>query len=92
MNDDPAYNDWIDCKVELERARETMTTLLKNVAIRKDRCRSEKCRAEMLIVRHANGRETPYDADGTNHFITCPDRDRFRKARHATTGTRTEPR
>lgn len=37
------------------------------------------CPATIYWVRHKNGVRTPYDADGTNHFVTCPSRDRFKR-------------
>lgn len=46
-------------------------------------CRGEHCDAEIIWVVHANGRRTPYTAEGLNHFIDCPDRDGFRKRRAA---------
>ncbi len=42
------------------------------------------CAAPIVWVSHRNGKKTPYDADGetagTNHFITCPKREQFKKA------------
>ena len=40
------------------------------------RCRG--CHAEILWAFSPKGSRTPLDRDGINHFITCPDRDRFR--------------
>lgn len=37
------------------------------------------CGAEILFAFSPKGARTPLDRDGTNHFITCPDRDRFRR-------------
>jgi hypothetical protein len=82
MND-PANNDYCDVEQKLADARERMTALLNHVAIRQQKCHA--CEAIMLMVPHANGRLTPYDADGTNHFATCSDPNRFRKGKRATT-------
>lgn len=48
-----------------------------DVAERSSRCRG--CGAEIAWARSPKGATTPLDRDGTNHFITCPDRDRFRR-------------
>ena len=41
------------------------------------------CAAPIKWIRHRNGKSTPYDADGetvgTNYFITCPNREQFKK-------------
>jgi hypothetical protein len=44
-------------------------------------CRS--CKAEILWAITPRGAKAPLDRDGTNHFITCPDRDRWRKKKEA---------
>lgn len=42
-------------------------------------CRS--CHAGIFWIHHpGTGRNAPYDADGVNHFITCPNRDAHRRA------------
>ena len=42
------------------------------------------CAAPIRWVLHTNGKRTPYDADGptagVNHFVTCPQRDKFKRA------------
>ena len=87
MNDDPAYNDWCECVQSLTEARDRMRHLLNQIAIRRGPCRG--CRAPLVFVQHANGKLTPYDADGdnlgSNHFAVCKERDRFRKEKHAAT-------
>lgn len=40
-------------------------------------CRA--CRSAIFWLTHRNGRRTPYDPDGTNHFITCPEAESFRR-------------
>jgi hypothetical protein len=29
-----------------------------------------------------NGKSCPFDSDGTSHFVTCPDREKYRKGKH----------
>lgn len=41
--------------------------------------RCKGCGVRMLWADSPAGKATPLDADGTNHFITCPKRDQFRK-------------
>lgn len=45
------------------------------------RCRS--CGAAILWAVTNHGAKAPLDPDGTNHFVTCPDRDRWRKRKPA---------
>ncbi|MHB8398410.1 MAG: hypothetical protein ACYDCI_05675 [Candidatus Limnocylindrales bacterium] len=40
-------------------------------------CRS--CRAPVMWCVTPAGKRAPVDPDGQNHFITCPDRDAWRK-------------
>lgn len=47
-----------------------------------DQCKSEKCGATIFWVRHKFGKLAPYNIDGSNHFSTCPDRERFRRTEH----------
>jgi hypothetical protein len=37
------------------------------------------CGASMYFVVHNNGKRVPYTEAGLNHFIDCPERDRFAK-------------
>ncbi len=53
-----------------------ITALLKNIG---DPGQCRGCQAPIWWVTHRNGRKTPYDADGTNHFITCPAAKDFKK-------------
>lgn len=41
------------------------------------RCRG--CNAAMAWTITPKGARAPLDADGINHFVTCPDRERFRR-------------
>ncbi len=43
---------------------------------RKSVCKG--CGAEIRWMREGS-KSTPFDPDGTNHFVTCPKRDQFRK-------------
>jgi hypothetical protein len=62
---------------ELTAQRARMTALLKNVG-EAGVCRG--CAAAITWVPHrATQKWTPYDLDGTNHFITCPKAENFRK-------------
>lgn len=55
-------------------------TMLMSVVGDPGTCRG--CAAPIRWITHRNGKKTPYDADGptvgTNHFITCPHRERFK--------------
>lgn len=41
-------------------------------------CRSAGCNAEICWMVHRNGKRTPYNLDGTNHFATCVDSERWK--------------
>jgi hypothetical protein len=57
-----------------------MLWLLEHVG-KKGVCDGPNCHAVIYWVTHTNGRKTPYTMAGLNHFVDCPDRDRFaRKA------------
>lgn len=66
---------------ELERHQKNAINLVRNVADGKGLCSGPNCGKEFLWVVHKNGRRTPYDFDGTPHFVTCPDRDLFQQHR-----------
>jgi hypothetical protein len=40
-------------------------------------CRS--CGSEIVWGETSTGKTAPFDPDGTNHFVTCPDRRQWRK-------------
>lgn len=61
---------------ERDRLRKNMADLLSRVG-QGGRCRG--CHAAIWWVVHLNNARTPYDQDGTNHFVTCPKRDDFHK-------------
>lgn len=37
------------------------------------------CQARVYWVTHKNGKATPYTSAGLNHFINCPERERFKR-------------
>jgi hypothetical protein len=57
--------------------RRRILTLLSNVG---EKARCKGCMVEIWWVRHSNGKQAPYTAEGLNHFIDCPNRDQFRKS------------
>jgi len=69
---------------DLEAARERMQRLLAQVG-KPAVCRGPNCGKGLWMVKHNSGRFTPYDPDGTNHFITCIDAPLFKreKEKHA---------
>lgn len=63
---------------QLAEARGRMRELLKHVGLEAV-CRGARCGKRIVMVRHHDtGRLTPYDFDGTNHFITCVDAPLFK--------------
>jgi hypothetical protein len=69
-----------EAAAELENTRKRLAMLLNAVGV-PGSCLGPNCHADVLWVVHINGRRTPYDPDGTNHFITCPDRELFKRRR-----------
>lgn len=54
-------------------------------------CRGPHCGKPITMVRHYDtGRMTPYDADGTNHFITCVDAPMFKAKKESHAGKPTQ--
>lgn len=43
--------------------------------------RCKGCGSPMAWTVTPKGARAPLDQDGTNHFITCPERDQFRRKR-----------
>ena len=62
--------DLAESRAETDRARDNAASILRHTA-QPGRCRG--CKAEIFWLRHNNGKNVPYDADGMNHFITCPE-------------------
>lgn len=56
--------------------RKAMKTLLVNIGT-PGTCRG--CSAAIHWVTHKNGKKTPYNSSGLNHFVSCPERERFKK-------------
>lgn len=68
---------------ELRLFRERVGALLKNVG---EPGNCEGCKEAIYWLVHRNGKHAPYNFDGSNHFITCPMADKFRRAKeHGTT-------
>jgi hypothetical protein len=66
-----------DLDKRLKAAQQVATALLKHVST-PGNCKG--CGVPIRWVRHiSTGKITPYDLDGVNHFVTCSDRERFRK-------------
>lgn len=64
---------WHPC---IEAQAKAMVALLNNVA---DVGHCKGCGASIKWVRHRNGKRTPYDISGLNHFVSCPDAKEFKK-------------
>ncbi|HEY1897565.1 MAG TPA: hypothetical protein VGG62_14895 [Terracidiphilus sp.] len=63
--------------LDYARALKNITALM--AAVGADPAKCKGCNAQIFFIRHANGKLAPYDADGTNHFITCPNAGFFKK-------------
>lgn len=69
--------------VNLPPLEERISRLLELIAVKQRSCMA--CGEPLFFVQHASGKLTPYTRDGLNHFITCPQAERFRKgSQHAT--------
>lgn len=44
-----------------------------------DLARCKGCGAQIVWVKHKDGKAVPYTTEGLNHFRDCPARDQFRK-------------
>jgi hypothetical protein len=59
---------------ELDRVRGNLQALLRLAGVAHV-CSGPHCHKSVVLVRHQqSGQLTPYDLDGTNHWLTCPDR------------------
>lgn len=64
---------------ELAQTRKMLADLLLHVG-RQQQCTGPTCRQMIFMVHHVDsGKYAPYNLDGSSHFITCPDRDLFRR-------------
>jgi hypothetical protein len=69
---------------EIDRLRGNMRELLKHAGI-VTVCQGPRCGKSITMIRHHDtGRMTPYNFDGTNHFITCVDAPLFKTAKGVT--------
>lgn len=66
-----------DC---LRAQRGAMQWILEHAG-KKGTCDGPTCGASIFWVTHTNGKQTPYTPAGLNHFVDCPDSDRFRKGK-----------
>lgn len=58
----------------LEGSQAAMLALLRNIG---GLAQCAGCGALIYWVRHKNGKRTPYDPSGLNHFVSCPKADQF---------------
>ena len=72
--------DTIACMERLRVLEKNILLLLKNVG-NPAFCgrQGNGCGREIYWVMHNNGKKTPYDPTGENHFSTCPNRAAFKK-------------
>jgi hypothetical protein len=67
---------------EIDTLRKTIRDLLENMGT-KGICKGPNCQQEIVFLWHAPTRRlTPYNANGTNHFMTCIDRELFQRRKH----------
>lgn len=59
----------------LPSPEERIVHLLRQIA-ESGQCRG--CGAVVFWVHHKNGKTVPYTEEGLNHFVDCPQRERFR--------------
>lgn len=60
----------------IEAQIESMRKLLTQIA---DQGLCRGCGAKVYWVEHKNGKRTPYTEAGLNHFVNCPERERFKR-------------
>ena len=65
-----------EARLHEAEALKRISFLLKSVG---DEGVCKGCLAKILWVRHRNAKVVPYDPDGTNHFVSCADRERFKR-------------
>lgn len=70
--DGTLFLDFQPCLIAVEKA---LHDLVKHVGTR-GVCRG--CKADVWWIMHANGKATPYTAEGLNHFIDCPNAKDFK--------------
>lgn len=68
---------------EVARLRKVIADLVRHVG-RPKVCTGPNCKQPIWQIFHEDTkRMCPYNADGTSHFITCPDRELFHGRKHA---------
>lgn len=65
-------------EAELERAQRSLAALVHHVGTPGE-CRG--CHAAIVWIRHRNQKLVPYNPDGVNHFVTCPEALQFKANR-----------
>jgi hypothetical protein len=63
--------------VNLPTLDERMRRLLELTAVETRKCKA--CGVMLFFVQHSSGKVAPYTADGLNHFVNCPQAERFKK-------------
>lgn len=70
---------------EKSQENQTPTELLRRITLLLslvgDQSICKGCGAGIWWVQHRNGKRAPYTSEGLNHFIDCPQAQRFKKAR-----------
>lgn len=77
---DPMEKRWLESQACVDAQKVAMRLLL-NHGGKKGTCDGPRCGATIYWVTHLNGKSVPYTAAGLNHFVDCPDRDRFKRAK-----------
>jgi hypothetical protein len=62
-----------------------ISSLLHLTAVEIRPCKA--CGIQLAMVKHNNGRLTPYTIDGVNHFINCSAAAQFRKPKEVQNAT-----
>lgn len=76
-----------DARRDLEESAKLQRRIDLLLAAIGDRARCAGCNEPIVWVQHKNGAKAPYNADASNHFGTCPERDRFRRGTDGKTRT-----
>lgn len=79
------HQTYLDCFAAIDF---NISKLLEAIAGVPGSCRG--CREPVFWVTHKNGKKTPYNARGFNHFIDCTARDQFKTKKEAGDGSPTQ--
>lgn len=82
VNDHPEGHVCCEALPRVQEAELTLHCAIRDLlrnAGEEAQCRGRSCGRRIWWVVHRNGRRTPYDENGTNHFITCPEAASFRR-------------